>query len=259
MNNSGEAADQVVRMYLNGIEVAAKLTGEASKQVAVLLYAVLKGEKQTKGKARLTSMLRSGKELKVFAVQDADLEKFCKAAKEYGVLYCVLKNKNAKDGVTDIMVRAEDASKINRIYERFKLATVDRASLKTEIVRAKEARKEEPAKQNNPEQEIAETPKTPEDELLDRLLGVETERKENPTQGAQQQKPPQNETPSATLFEPSKETKAHLLGDRTSVREEIRRIKEQRQQAAKLPGLEQAGKNIPEPKIKIKIPKGKER
>jgi len=239
-------------MYLNGIEVAAKLTGEASKQIAVLLYAVLKGEKQTKGKARLTSMLRSGKELKVFAVKDADLEAFCKAAKEYGVLYCVLKNKNAKDGVTDIMVRAEDASKINRIYERFKLATVDRASLKTEIVRAKEAARAEQEKPKAPNPEQAETEKTPEDVLLDRLLGEEPERRENPTQGARE-KPPENNTPSAPSSETSRETKAPEFGRRKSVREEIRQIKERRQLASSVPspGREQPEKAGKMPEIKL--------
>ena len=72
MNTSGEAADQVVRMTLNGVEVAAKLSGAAAKQVAVMLYAILKDQKRTKGKMRLSSMLRSGKELRVFAVQDKD-------------------------------------------------------------------------------------------------------------------------------------------------------------------------------------------
>ena len=50
MNTSGEAADQVVRMTLNGVEVAAKLSGAAAKQVAVMLYAILKDQKRTKGK-----------------------------------------------------------------------------------------------------------------------------------------------------------------------------------------------------------------
>ena len=49
------------------------------------------------------------------------------------MLYCVLKDKNATDGITDIMVRAEDASKINRIFERFQLATVDIGSIQKEI------------------------------------------------------------------------------------------------------------------------------
>lgn len=70
MGTSGETADQVVKMTLEGVEVAARLSGSAAKQVAVLLYAILKDQKRTKGKVRLTNMLRSGKELRVFAVQD---------------------------------------------------------------------------------------------------------------------------------------------------------------------------------------------
>ena len=143
MSYSGDAAEQVVRMSLEGAEVAAKITGQGAKQVAILLYAVLKDQKKTKGKARLTSMLRTGKELKVFAVEDKDLVKFSRAAKQYGVLYCVLKDRDAKDGLTDVMVRAEDASKVNRIFERFKLATVDMASVRSEIERAKASRAEE--------------------------------------------------------------------------------------------------------------------
>ena len=66
MNNGGDAAEQVVRLSLEGFEVAAKLTGSAAKNVALLLVSVLKQEQQTKGKARLTNMIKSGKELKVF-------------------------------------------------------------------------------------------------------------------------------------------------------------------------------------------------
>ena len=103
------------------------------RRLAVLLYAVLKEQKKTKGKVRLTNMLKSGKELKVFAVKDTELQKFCEEAKKYGVLYCVLKDRDANDGLTDIMTRAEDASKINRIFERFGLASIDMGSVKTEI------------------------------------------------------------------------------------------------------------------------------
>ena len=126
-------------MSLNGVEVAAKISGKAAERLAVLLYAILKEQKRTRGKIRLANMLRSGKELKVFAVKDSELQKFCEEAKEYGVLYCVLKDNEANDGLTDIMVRAEDASKINRIFERFNLATVDMGSVQTEIETAREA------------------------------------------------------------------------------------------------------------------------
>ena len=166
MSYSGDAAEQVVRMSLEGAEVAAKITGAGAKQVAVLLYAILREQKKTKGKTRLTNMLRSGKELKVFAVKDTDLKQFCEASKKYGVLYCVLKDRNADDGITDVMVRAEDASKINRIFERFQLATVDMGSVKSEIERS---RREKAAEEfPEPERSAAESDKTA--QLVDSML-----------------------------------------------------------------------------------------
>ena len=117
MTNGGDAAEQVVRLSLEGFEVAAKLSGAAAKNIAVLLVSVLKQEQKTKGKARLTNMIKSGKELKVFSIPNKDLKKFTEQAKRYGVLYCVLRDKNTKgDNVPiDIIARAEDASKIQRI------------------------------------------------------------------------------------------------------------------------------------------------
>ena len=131
MNYGGDAAEQVVRMSLEGVEVAARITGTGAKNIAILLAAVLKEEQKTKGKARLTNMLKSGKELKVYTIQNHDLKKFSEEAKRYGVLYCVLKDKNDKSdtAVVDVIARAEDASKIQRITERFQLATVDTATV----------------------------------------------------------------------------------------------------------------------------------
>ena len=131
MTNGGDAAEQVVRLSLEGFEVAAKLSGAAAKNIAVLLVSVLKQEQKTKGKARLTNMIKSGKELKVFSIPNKDLKKFTEQAKRYGVLYCVLRDKNTKgDNVPiDIIARAEDASKIQRIVERFELGKVDKAAM----------------------------------------------------------------------------------------------------------------------------------
>ena len=82
MSYSGDAAEQVVRLSLETGEVAVKLAGEGAKQLAILLYAILREQKKTKGKTRLTNMLRSGKELKVFAVKDSDLQLFCREAQQ---------------------------------------------------------------------------------------------------------------------------------------------------------------------------------
>ncbi|UUZ83150.1 PcfB family protein [Paenibacillus sp. P26] len=143
MSSGAEAADQVVNMSLRGIEVMAKISGEGAKHLAVYLFAALQGQKRTKGSIRLESLLRGGKELKVFAVKNEDLPTFCKEAKRYGVLYCALRDKKNVDGLCDVMVRAEDASKINRIVERFKLATVDTASIKSEIEKSRAGKQQD--------------------------------------------------------------------------------------------------------------------
>ena len=135
MNYSGEAAEQVVRMSLNGIEVAAKISGKAAERLAVLILAIWRDQKKTKGKTRLANMLRNGKELKVFGVMDSELQLFCEEAKKYGVLYCVLKDRNAKDGFTDILVQGADAGKVNRIFERFSLSSMDVGTIQPDIQR----------------------------------------------------------------------------------------------------------------------------
>ena len=112
MNTSGEAAEQVMRMSLEGAEILIKLTGSGAKNAAVLLYSIYKEQNKTRGKERLTNMLRSGKPLKVYTFKRDNLEKFKEVAKEYGILYTVLKEKEDKDGVFDVLVRADDDSKL---------------------------------------------------------------------------------------------------------------------------------------------------
>lgn len=138
MNAGGETADQVVKMSLEGIEVAANIAlkagGSATRSLAAMLYAILTDQKKVKGKTRLNSLLKSGKELKVFAIRHQDLKLFCEEAKNYGVLYSVLKEKNNTDGICDIMVRAEDAAKISRIVDKFELATIDTKAIRESIL-----------------------------------------------------------------------------------------------------------------------------
>ena len=138
MNTSGEAADQIVRMTLNGVEMAAKITGAGAKELAALLYAVMKDQKKTKGKMRLANMLRSGKELKVFAVKDAELARFCKEAKKYGVLYCVLKDRDAKVKYNFYIGDGVNKPEIDKLKQAFKSEdiTENLAKAKASEVRA---------------------------------------------------------------------------------------------------------------------------
>ena len=227
MNYSGEAAEQVVRMSLNGVEVAAKISGKAAERLAVLLYAVLREQKKTRGKIRLTNMLKNGKELKVFAVRDNELQKFCEEAKKYGVLYCVLKDNKAEDGLTDIMVRAEDAGKINRIFERFGLATVDMGSVKTEIQQTRE-------------------------EKLEQFLEAVTAERPNPTaEQPETENPTMARTAKSRPSEPSSGSRSprgdvgvsEREASRPSVREELREIR--REQRQKSPETDRERVHIP--------------
>ena len=226
MNTGGEAAEQIVRMSLEGFEVAAKITGAGAKNIAILLYSILKEEKKTKGKARLTSMLRSGKELKVFTVKNGDLKKFTQEAKKYGVLYCVLADRGNKDpnAEVDVIARAEDASKISRIAERFKLASETTASIVTETEKSKDE------KTGQPEPDIGVQEKAEKDKLLDELMGKPIQKEENAQNPslAKTEKSPQSE-PISEQQKKSAEG-ATMTKEKPSVREELRKIKESRKE-----------------------------
>ena len=125
MNQSSDAAEQIVRMSLEGFEVAAKVTGSGAKNIAVLLYTIMK----------------SGKPLTIFTIKKDDLAKFQQEAKRYGILYCALVDKKdkSKDGIVDIVVRKEDSARINRIVERFKFAEFNKAEIIASIEKSRES------------------------------------------------------------------------------------------------------------------------
>lgn len=217
--NSSESAESVVRMTLQGVEVVAKISGSGAKELAIMLCAILNGKHKIKGKTTLTNMLKSGKELKVFSVKQGDLKKFTEEAKRYGILFSVLvekKNKNP-DGIVDIMVRAEDASKINRIVDRFNLATIDQAKLKSEIEKEKIEKVIKESEEKGIEVQDV-------DDLIADIYNEphKEEGLENPTMAMAEKSP---------LSEPSLENKKSLeegtKTDKPSVRKELQRIKEE--------------------------------
>lgn len=200
--NSGETADQVVRMTLNGTEMAARLTGTAAKEIAMLLYAVASDHKQSRGKTKLANLLRTGKELSVFAVKDTDVKRFMEEAKKYGVLYCVLKDKDANDGITEIMAKAEDAAKINRIYDKLGMATVGVRDVQAQLEQSR----------ITPEKEAEKTP-TP-------SVSRKSTSRSEPTST------PENASAKAS--------------DRPSVRQELKEIKAAMEKVKSVPGREKA-------------------
>lgn len=249
MNQGGDVAEQVLRMSLNGVEVTAKVTGEAAKQIAVLLYTLLKQRNKTKGPMFLKNMLRSGKELRMFALQQKDLKRFCEEAKHYGIVYSLIRSPKAKDGLVDIMVRAEDAARLNTIFDRFNLAKVDLAQITTELEKSIAAKQEKAAPVVS-EQDV--------DALLESMLGTSTPQEEgapvenpmqaqespspqaavkraparsrtlSPANGALQVNlPTENASPSAPSS-PAPSEKTSFVEQRPSVRKELATIAEKR-------------------------------
>jgi len=231
MNHSGDAAEQIVRLSLEGVEVAAKITGTAAKEVAAFLIAALKNKDSNlklKGKARLNSMLKSGKAIDFFAVKQSDLKKFAQGAKQYGIVYCVRRSrKNDPDAMCDIMVKAEDAPKINRVVEVFKFATVDKAKIESEIIRSK-AEKSQGSDRQAPDRNDTE-------KLLDDLLGKDEGKAAPEAEKAVQKEAPAQKNPEAAKTaktrpsEPTSKSRSKSAGgtssEKPSVKEELREIK----------------------------------
>lgn len=84
-------------------------------------------------------MLKSGRELRVFPIRFDDLKGFAKEARRYGIAYAVVKQKDGES--VDLLVRTEDASKVNRIAERLGLCRMrDDAREAPEPARGESAR-----------------------------------------------------------------------------------------------------------------------
>ena len=250
MNSSGDAAEQVVRLSLEGFEVVAKVSGEAAKSIAVLLISALKQEQKTKGRARLTNMIKSGKELKVYTVQQKDLKEFTKHAKKYGVLYTVLRDKNNKDknAFVDIIARADDASKIQRIIDRFDLATVDKGTIVSQSEKAIEERKKKAEEK---------TDKSENNELFDEIFAEDNSEKsadksEHKPFIPQTEKSPPSE--NGSIGESTLSNEGTVVKDKKpSVREKLneyrRQIKQQKEQNKQTPVVDEKPKADKKPAV----------
>lgn len=170
--NTSESADELVKICIDGIDRMLRVTGIGVKNIAIMLIALSKEKTQTKGKTRLTSMLKTGKPLDIFTIRAEDLKKFSQEARKYGILYCALANKkNDKiDGMVDIMVREEDGAKLNRISERFNFRDV--AKVREEF---------EKSKQDKLELNASDKLKSEDKQFIDNIMPKSKEQKELPS------------------------------------------------------------------------------
>ena len=220
--NSSESAEAIVKMMLEGTEVAARITGEGAKNIAVLLYTMHKEQKLTKGKTNLNNMLKTGSALKIFSLRENDLKKFHQEAKRYGVLYTAVTDKKhkLKDGMVDLYVKAEDALKVNRIIDKFKLSAVDIAEIHSEAQRDKIDAMLKDAKERGV------GIKSDEERLADEIMSKPIRKEEN-----EMSNPEVAKTEKSPLSEPSLENKRNSgvasKKKKKSVRETLKEIKDE--------------------------------
>lgn len=118
MSQGSDAADQMVKETIAVAEMVVKLAGSGAKNLIVLLTLYAKENHQLKGKTNLKKLIKEGKELRVFYLDNDDLAEFKNYAKEYGILYSALKHKGDESPITDVLFKAEDTPRVNRILEK---------------------------------------------------------------------------------------------------------------------------------------------
>ena len=116
MNYGGDAADQIVRYSLDGVDHGLRLSGTLAKHLAVFVAAVLKDQKKTRGKTRMVRMLKENKPLKFFTVPSDRLREFCSEGRKRGLLYVIIQDKKNPE-MSEVMVFADDAAKVNRVMD----------------------------------------------------------------------------------------------------------------------------------------------
>ena len=150
------------------------------------------------------------------------LKKFHEESKKYGVLYTALIDRKHPDpdGLVDVMVRSEDAPKVNRIVERFNLSAVDIASIKSELEKDKMEEMIKDAKEKGVEV------LSDEERLANDILSKPIQKEEN-----EMENPNVAKTEKSPLSEHSSENKNNSgvvsKKRKPSVREKLRLIKEE--------------------------------
>ena len=125
MSEESQAVQTMVSAAEKGAEATARValeTGKGvlhtAKSIVALAAALIKSHPKSKGKIKLAKMVNQDKELVPFQILERDKRTFHKLAKDYGITYVMVKNSKTQDGRVEVIAKAEDAGRINRIIER---------------------------------------------------------------------------------------------------------------------------------------------
>lgn len=119
----GEASEQVMRLALQGGEIAVRLGGTLAKNIAAMMLALYKNHKMLYGKKNLSRMLRNDlRDIRKFPMSMEQFKAFQKISPKYKVLYAAIGNRGraAKrpGAVIDLMLPIEEIGRANMVFER---------------------------------------------------------------------------------------------------------------------------------------------
>lgn len=113
----GEAADQMVRMMLSGTEVAVRLSGSALKNLLALTMALAHNRKTLSGKVNMGKILKETRDLRRFPMTPQQYKQFKKLAKKHRLLFSVIKDKDDKGKLMDVILPVTELDRANAIFE----------------------------------------------------------------------------------------------------------------------------------------------
>ena len=118
MNTSGEVADLMAKEAIQMTESAVKLTALGVKNLAAIVMALANDDGKTEGVAKLKQMQKTGKQLCIMQIKEADLKKFNAEAKNYGIMYRPVADKTNDNGLCDVIAFQDDIPRLNYIMEK---------------------------------------------------------------------------------------------------------------------------------------------
>ena len=145
MDPSGEVADLTIKEGILAAEQAVKLAASGVKNVAALLAALAQANYQVIGKTSIQKLTKDPSPAVVLPLKSADIDRFTKLAKEYGILYVVTKPHGQDSPTVDVISNERYAAKLNAVFQAMGYPLPEHQAQGNE-----DAAKEEAAKKADP-------------------------------------------------------------------------------------------------------------
>ena len=117
MDVSGEVADLMVKETLQAGEAAVRLAASGVKNVAALLLALSQSDRKIVGRTSAKKLTRDPTPAVVLPLRAADVGRFGKLAREYGILYVIARPKGRAGETVDVISNERYAAKLNALCQ----------------------------------------------------------------------------------------------------------------------------------------------